>query len=257
MATVVFVNGNPENAAVWDPLHDALHDALRGPAAARTVRLSPPGFGAPVPEGFGCTVAAYREWLVGRLERLGEPVHLVGHDVGGSAVVSVAMTRPDLLLSWVSDSLGVFHPDYEWHDLARGWQSPGAGEESVAALMGGSLAERAERMTARGFPRSLALRVAPAQGPEMGRAILAFYRSAAQPAMAELGRGLAAAARRPGLAVIGTEDHFVGSEAMRRESAARAGAGTAVLRGVGHWWMVQDPAGSARTLTSFWSDLTP
>jgi hypothetical protein len=56
--------------------------------------------------------------------------------------------------------------------------------------------------------------------------------------MAELGRNLPAAAQRPGLAIIGTEDHFVGSEEMRRRSAARAGARAEVFDGLGHWWMV-------------------
>jgi hypothetical protein len=27
------------------------------------VTLSPPGFGAPIPDGFGCTVGEYRDWL--------------------------------------------------------------------------------------------------------------------------------------------------------------------------------------------------
>ena len=87
----------------------------------------------------------------------------------------------------------------------------------------------------------------------MGQAILAFYRSAIQPAMADLGRNLPAAAASPGLAIIGTDDHFVGSTDMRHRSAARAGAQAAVLDGLGHWWMVQDPARSARALSSFWA----
>jgi len=91
----------------------------------------------------------------------------------------------------------------------------------------------------------------------MGQAILAFYRSARQPAMAELGRDLPAATARPGLAVIGTDDHFVGSQDMRRRSAARAGAQVAVLDGLGHWWMAQDPARAARVLTSFWAGQDP
>jgi pimeloyl-ACP methyl ester carboxylesterase len=99
----------------------------------------------------------------------------------------------------------------------------------------------------------VAAQLADAQGPEMGRAILGFYRSAVQPALAELGENLPAAAARPGLAVIGTDDQFVGSEEMRRRSAARAGARVAIFAGVGHWWMVQDPARSARVLTSFWA----
>jgi pimeloyl-ACP methyl ester carboxylesterase len=243
----VLVNGNPESTAIWDPLCAELD-------RTDVLRLSPPGFGAPIPDGFGCTVRDYRDWLVMELETLGEPVDLVGHDVGGNAVVNVAMTRPDLLRTWVSDSLGVFDPDYCWHDLARQVQMPGTGEKLVAELMGGTLDERTERNVARGISRPIAVRLAAAQGPHMGQAVLAFYRSAIQPAMAELGQNLPAAAARPGLAIIGTEDHFVGSQDMRRRSAARAGARIATLDGLGHWWMVQDPTRSALALTSFWAE---
>ncbi|WP_239096387.1 hypothetical protein [Streptomyces sp. SID11385] len=44
---------------------------------------------------------------------------------------------------------------------------------------------------------------------------------------------------------------------MRRRSAARAGAQVAALDGTGHWWMVQDPSGSARALTTFWAGQSP
>ncbi|MFI6047704.1 alpha/beta fold hydrolase [Nocardia sp. NPDC051321] len=245
--TAVFVNGNPESAAIWDPLLAELE-------RTDVLRVSPPGFGAPVPAGFDCTVAGYRDWLVGELVALGEPVDLVGHDVGGSTVVGVAMTRPDLLRTWASDSLGVFDPEYVWHGLAREWQMPEVGEKSIADWMGGTVGDRVERMVAVGLARPVATRIAAAQGPEMGRAILAFYRSAAQPTMAELGRNLPAAAERPGLAVLGTEDRFVGSVEMRRRSAARAGARVAVLDGLNHYWMVQDPVRSAGVLTSFWAE---
>jgi pimeloyl-ACP methyl ester carboxylesterase len=243
--TAVLVNGNPESSAIWGPLVAEL-------GRPDVVRLSPPGFGAPVPAGFECTPATYRDWLIGELEALGEPVDLVGHDIGGSTVIAVAMARPDLLRTWVSDSLGAFDPEYRWHDLAQQWQTPGVGEASVDRMLGGSLAARADRMVALGIPAAVARELAEAQGPEMGRAILSFYRAAAQPAMAALGEHLHAAAARPGLALIGTEDHFVGTEALRRRSAARAGARAEVLDGLGHWWMVQDPARSARLLTSFW-----
>jgi pimeloyl-ACP methyl ester carboxylesterase len=246
----VLVNGNPETAAIWDPLCAELD-------RTDILRLSPPGFGAPIPDGFGCTVPAYRDWLVAELEALGEPVDLVGHDVGGSTALSVAMTRPDLLRTWVSDSLGVFDPDYVWHDLAQQVQTPGTGEKLVADLMGGTLDERTERNVARGISKPIAARLAAAQGPQMGQAILAYYRSAIQPAMAERGQNLPAAAARPGLAIIGTGDHFVGSKDLRRRSAARAGARVATLDGLGHWWMAQDPVRSARALTSFWAERGP
>jgi hypothetical protein len=87
----------------------------------------------------------------------------------------------------------------------------------------------------------------------MARCILGLYRDAAQPAMARLGVGLPAAAARPGLAVVATEDRNVGTEEMRRRAAARAGARVAVLDGLGHWWMVQDPKRAAAMLDDFWS----
>jgi pimeloyl-ACP methyl ester carboxylesterase len=244
--TAVFVNGNPETAAIWD--------LLLGELGRRdTLRLSPPGFGAPVPDGFAFTGTAYRDWLIGALEALGQPVDLVGHDVGGSATLRVAMARPDLLRSWVSDSLGSYDPEYEWHDLARGWQNPETGPAAVARFFAGPVAARAGRLVALGIPRSVADQIAPAQGPEMGRAILGYYPAQAQPALAEAGQDLPAAAARPGLAIVGTGDLLVGSEEMRVRSAARAGARVARLEGLGHWWMLQDPPLVASALTSFWA----
>jgi pimeloyl-ACP methyl ester carboxylesterase len=141
--TVVMVHGNPETAAVWGPL---LAELRRDDV----VTLSPPGFGAPIPDGFGCTVGEYREWLVGELERMDGPVDLVGHDWGGGHVVNVAMARPDLLRSWTTDVVGVFDPGYEWHDLAQVWQVPGEGERAVEAFIGGTVQERAGRLVSRG-----------------------------------------------------------------------------------------------------------
>jgi pimeloyl-ACP methyl ester carboxylesterase len=246
--TAVFVHGNPETSAVWGPL---LAELGRDDA----VCLSPPGFGAPLPDGFGATVGEYRDWLVGELEALGGPVDLVGHDWGGGHVVNVAMTRPDLLRSWVSDILGVFDPDYVWHPLAQIWQQDGPGEELVERMMSGPLADRAARLGERGITPAVAEQLAAAQGPDMGRAILALYRSAAQPAMAELGRGLEGAAQRPGLSILATGDDMVGSDEQRRRAAERAGARTVVLDGLGHWWMVQDPARGAAVLREFWTGL--
>jgi hypothetical protein len=71
--------------------------------------------------------------------------------------------------------------------------------------------------------------------------------------MAGLGESLEAAAARPGLAVLATEDRNVGTDEMRRRAAARAGARVAVLDGLGHWWMVQDPQRAAAMLNDFWS----
>jgi len=246
--TVVLVHGNPETDALWDPLVEAL-------GRDDVVRLSPPGFGAPLPDGFPATYLAYRDWLEGELAGIDEPVDLVGHDWGGGHVMNVVMHRPELVRSWASDAIGLLDPDYVWHDLAQVWQTPGAGEQSVDAMMGGTVEDRAEQMAALGIPREIGTRIAAAQGPEMGRAILALYRSARQPAMAEAGRELETAGARPGLSILATEDPYIGSDETRRRAAARAGAQTEVLEGLGHWWMVQDPARGAAALSGFWAGL--
>jgi pimeloyl-ACP methyl ester carboxylesterase len=243
--TVVLVHGNPETDALWDPLVEAL-------GRDDVVRLSPPGFGAPLPHGWPATYLDYRDWLEDELTRFGGPVDLVGHDWGGNHVVNAVMHRPELVRSWASDTVGVFDPDYVWHPVAHVWQTPGDGERLVEAMMGGTLQERVERLAGLGVAPEVGTSIAAGQGPEMGRAILLLYRSARPPAMAEAGRDLAKAAERPGLSLLATEDHYVGSEEIRRRAAERAGARTEVLDGLGHWWMVQDPARGATALARFW-----
>jgi pimeloyl-ACP methyl ester carboxylesterase len=246
--TIVMVHGNPETDAIWWPLVEQL-------GRDDVVLLSPPGFGAPLPDDFGATHTEYRDWLETELTRFAEPVDLVGHDWGGGHVVNLVMHRPELVRSWVSDVVGIFDPDYVWHDLAQVWITPGAGEELIAGMLGGTLEERAARAEGMGMPPEVATAVAAGQDEAMGRAILTLYRSAAQPVVAELGAGLGRAAERPGLAILATEDNFVGTDEMRRRAAERAGARLEVLDGLGHWWMLEDPARGAAALTRFWGSL--
>lgn len=246
--TVVLVHGNPETDAVWDPLVELL-------GRDDVVRLSPPGFGAPLPDGWPATYLDYRDWLERELNRFARPVDLVGHDWGGGHVLNLVMHRPELVRSWVSDVVGLFDPDYVWHDLAQVWQTPGDGEKLVDDMMGASLEEQAERLMGLGLTPEVATKMAAGAGAEMGDAILRLYRSARQPAIAQAGRDLEKAAARAGLSVLATEDHYVGSAVIRRRAAERAGARTEVLEGLGHWWMVQDPALSADVLTRFWNSL--
>ncbi len=122
-------------------------------------------------------------------------------------------------------------------------------------MLGGTVEDRAAQMFALGIPIDIATSIAAEQGPEMGRAILALYRSARQPAMAEAGRALENAQARPGLSPLATDDPYIGSDEIRQRAAARVGARTEVLDGLGHWWMVQDPARGAAALTRFWGGL--
>lgn len=246
--TVVLVHGNPETDAIWGPLTAVL-------GRDDVVALSPPGFGAPLPDGFGATYLDYRDWLEAELERIGGTIDLVGHDWGGGHVVNVVMHRPELVRSWVSDVVGLFDPEYVWHDMAQVWQTSEAGEELVDTMMAGGVPARTEMMTSLGIPADIAAQIAEHQNDDMKTAILAVYRSAAQPAMAEAGRHLEAAAARPGLSLLATEDPYIGANDHRRRAADRAGARTEVLDGLGHWWMVEDPQRGAHALTQFWDAL--
>jgi len=248
MTTTVLVHGNPETAAIWGPLLGVLD-------RKDVVTLSPPGFGAPVPDGFGATADEYAEWLAGELATFDAPVDLVGHDWGGGHVVRVACDHPELIRSWCTDIAGCFAPDYVWHDFAQAWQTPEVGEEVIAGQVGSDPKEQSGLYESLGMSSAVALEVAKAFDETMGRCILSLYRSAAQPAMAQWGEKLPAAKARPGLVLIPTEDTFTGGEDRARASADKAGARVEVLNGLGHWWMLQDPKAGAAALESFWRSL--
>lgn len=246
--TVVLVHGNPETDAIWGPLRAAL-------GRDDVIALSPPGFGAPLPDGFDATFTAYRDWLERELDAIGGDIDLVGHDWGGGHVMNAVMDRPELVRSWAVDVIGLFDPEYVWHDLAQVWQTPGAGEELVEQMMAGTLEERAAQLAPLGIGPEIATELVAAHGREMSDAILLLYRSATQPACADAGRNLEAAAARPGLCILATEDTYVGTPEMRRRAADRAGARTEVLESLGHWWMIEDPDRAAAVLTRFWESL--
>ncbi len=245
----VLVHGNPESAAIWDSLRSHLQ-------REDVVALSPPGFGAPVPEDFGATSDDYVRWLAAELRQIAGPVDVVGHDWGGGHVIRLACAFPELIRSWVSDIAGCFHPDYVWHDMAQTWQTPGTGESAIERMLETPKWERAAGFASLGIDAAAAQSMAAAADAGMGRCILALYRSAAQPAIAGWGNALAAAARRPGLVIIPTEDPYTGGEELARESAARAGAEVALLPGRGHWWMCEDPEGGADVLNEFFLSLS-
>ncbi len=244
----VFVHGNPETDAIWQGLFEALRE--RGEADLHA--LSPPGFGAPVPDGFAATQVAYRDWLIDQLERLGGGVDLVGHDWGAGHVYGVLAERPDLLRSWAADCAGLIHPDYVWHDAAQAWQTPGVGEQTVAAMFGMPEAQRAATWASLGIPQSVAEVVARAQDEAMGACVLSLYRSGAQPAMADLGARLRTTERRPGLVIIASEDPYTGTPEMCASVAADLGAATKTLEGQSHWWMFDAAGEAADALVAHW-----
>jgi pimeloyl-ACP methyl ester carboxylesterase len=245
--TVVLVHGVPETAALWDPLRQVL-------GRSDVEALSLPGFGTPRPEGFGATKEEYVDWLVGELEARqgGEPVDLVGHDWGGGFTVRLVSTRPDLVRSWVTDAAGIGDVDFEWHDFAKIWQTPGAGEEFFDQQLAASVEERAAIFELSGVPHDRAVVLAAGVDRTMTDCVLPLYRSAVDVGK-EWGPDFVDVPV-PGLVLVPSEDPFLDADSARA-GAKRTGASVAELDGVGHWWMLQDPAAGARALEAFWKTL--
>lgn len=248
--TKVLVHGNPETAAIWRPLIAALSE--RG--VHDVVAVSPPGFGAPVPDGWQATPAAYVEWLAIELASVDGPIDLVGHDWGSGHVLGLAAAHPELIRSWAVDIIGLMNHDYVWHDMAQLWRTPDVGEEAVAGMVNTPLADRAAGYAALGMPEDIAMELAAAADADMGACILSLYRAADPEVLHDLATRLEGADRRPALALSATNDAYVSAD-LAPAVAARVGAQIAPLDGQGHWWMIEDPNPAADALVAFWGSL--
>lgn len=232
---VVFVHGNPDTAAVWAPLRALLPEF-------ETVALGLPGWDGPPLEGVAGTRWDLRAWLIEQLEAIGEPVDLVGHDLGSLLVQGVLVERPDLIRSWVLSS-GVADGDYAWHTQARIWQTTGLGEQSRELWFGLPESQRAMLLETSGIPAAFAGAAAEHFGRPMFDALLPFYRSAVWLGDWELPADVALP---PGKVLWGTRDPFV-PVALGRRVAERAGAEFVELD-CGHWWQLERPAEGAAAL---------
>lgn len=246
--TKVFVHGVPETSAIWRPLIAEL--ARRG--VDDVVTLSPPGFGAESGTSWQPSQSAYREWLTNELVRIGGTIDLVGHDWGAGHVYGVVTENPGLVSSWAADCGGLLHPNYSWHDMAQAWQTPGVGEEVIAGMTNAHVDDKHALLQSIGMSDDIARDCAPWLNDDMARCILALYRSAAQPAMANLGGRFAATDQSVGMVVIPVDDPYPGTPEMAEEVARSAGAGSIRLHGVGHWWMIHDPVSAADALLAHW-----
>ena len=246
--TKVFVHGNPETPAIWSDLIVE----LRRRGVDDIVTLVPPGFGAPAPSGWGATQVEYRDWLTSEL-RAFEEIDLVGHDWGAGHVYGVLADGRVNVRTWAADCAGLLHRDYVWHDAAQRWQTPDLGEQMVAGMAAMDIDTMITAFGGMGITEAIVREMKPWVNDEMARCILALYRSAAQPAMRELGEMFVTTRPASGLVIIAENDHYAGPHAMHEEMARSVGAGTANLRGVGHWWMIENPVAGADMLTAHWA----
>jgi pimeloyl-ACP methyl ester carboxylesterase len=248
---------------IWNGVRKQLADD-----GVETTALDLPGFGIARPSGFGATKDEYAAWLAETLRGVEGPVDVVGHDWGAGIVLRTVTAFDMPVRSWAVDCGSVFHPDYVWHEMAQVWRTPGRGEEWMATFVASEPAAVASEPAAPGEPgwlKSFLLAACPSQADvaelkasmddTMGGCILDLYRSATPNIYADWAVELSRPAPAPGLVLRATADDS-DNPITSAEVAVRLGARTAELDGLGHWWMMQDPAAVAAALRSFWTSLS-
>lgn len=239
----LFIHGVPDTGHMWMPLVDAL-GLDKGAYSAPTM----PGFDGTFPQDFAATKEAYLSWVTETLKAAAKahgPVDLVGHDWGAPLCAMAAQQTPDAIRSWTVVN-AVPEPSYEWHSLARTWQTPILGELFMAL---GNTAKFRSQLVAAGMPEAIADHEAPLIDKHMKRAILKLYRSARNPG--EWAADFSNIAAR-GLVMWGADDPFVPVKFARKYCETWS-IPLAVEDGVGHWGLCQRPEAFAAHLSAHWS----
>ena len=220
----VLVHGVPETPALWDGAHQP--SVAHGHRHARAARLHQ----RPSRRAWARRWTTTPRGSSPSSRPIGEPVDLVGHDWGGGFTVRVVSLRPDLVRSWVSDAAGLADVDFEWHDFAKIWQTPGEGEAFWEGMLAVSprrpLAVRSWR---RGVPEAEAIKAAEAITPSMASCILDLYRSATKvqdawgPDFVDI--------PKPGMVIVPSDDAFLNADGARRSAQAGGRADRGARRG--------------------------
>jgi pimeloyl-ACP methyl ester carboxylesterase len=241
----VFVHGVPETADLWKKVRPLM--------GGESVALPLPGFGCARPDGFGATKDEYVAWLLDELDRIDGPVDLVGHDWGAGLTYRVATAHGDRIHAWAADVANVMHPDYEWHDFAKIWQTPGDGEMFFRDQLASPPDGQAQVFEVLGVAPDDALELARWTDETMGACILDLYRSATPNPSADWGDawGITAA---PGLVLCPTDDPF-GDLLQSRQMADMLGARHEIIPEAGHWWALQAPESAAALLREFFASV--
>ncbi|MFK7744629.1 MAG: alpha/beta fold hydrolase [Roseobacter sp.] len=239
----LFIHGVPDTGFMWTPLVQAL-----GLEADDVMTPTMPCFDGSTPAGFTPTKEGYLNWLVQELEKTAQqsgPVDIVGHDWGAPLVAMAAQMRPASIRTWAVIN-AVPEPSYEWHSLARTWQTPILGELFMAL---GSTAKFRDQLTAAGMPDAIADHEAPKIDKHMKSAILKLYRSAKNPS--DWSADFSEVAEK-GKVLWGEGDPFVPVKFAQR-FCERWTIPLAVEKGVGHWGVCERPEAFAAHLRAHWA----
>ncbi len=238
----LFIHGVPDTGFMWGPLTKALE-------LAESDYLAPtmPCFDGNTPPGFAATKEAYLAWVIETLETTANehgPVDIVGHDWGAPLSAMAAQSRPDLIRTWTVVN-AVPEPSYEWHALARKWQTPILGELFMAL---GSTKKFHQQLISAGMPKTIADHEAPRINGPMKRAILKLYRSAKNPADWSVDFSNIA---DKGLVMWGLDDPFVPIK-FAKTFCDRWNVPLAAEEGLGHWGLCERPDVFAAHLKAHW-----
>jgi pimeloyl-ACP methyl ester carboxylesterase len=241
--TAVFVHGVPDTYRIWNPLRRQLQ-------RDNVIALALPGFDSPLPAGFTATKEAYVDWIISQLEKQPKPVDLVGHDWGCILTARVASLRPDLLRTWAGGS-GPISRNYEWHKVAKIWQTPEVGERYMANLDRGKFAQL---IIDDGVSEDKAKETVDHVDDTMKDCILRLYRSAVQVGE-EWEPGLANITT-PSLVFWGAKDP--GTQIAFGHQLGRAmHASNVVTLDCGHFTPLLKTEEIARALTQHWTQPAP
>lgn len=235
----VLVHGVADTHHIWKRVREQLD-------RADVLALALPGFDNPPPAGFAATKEAYADWVIAELEKIGEPVDLVGHDWGCILTARVASLRPDLVRTWAGIS-GPVDREYDWHDFAKIWQTPEDGERWMADLDPDAFAEQ---LISFGVPEEEARSSVTFIDESMKASILALYRSAVHVG-AEWQSDLDKVSS-PALVLWGLDDPFLPNRFA--DSLGQATRARAVIKlRAGHYPLLERPDDVARELTAHWA----
>lgn len=192
----------------------------------------------------------FAEWFAAELDALEGPVDLVAQDWGALISLRVLADRPKNVRSWVMDASDL-DDDFVWHESARLLQSP-EGDALIEGVVAAPVGQRTALLQGAGVHEGVAGAVAEVFDRTMGDTLLSLYRSATRigtewgPRIDQI--------RGPGLVVDCGADPFRAPGSAAR-FAKRTGSTLASQPTLGHWWMLEDPSGTASMLRNFWARL--
>lgn len=244
---VLLIHGWASGSVYWEPLAAKLLDAGR-----EVWILDLPGYhpGESLPPDFAWTLDSAAASVAAALDArrparaAQEPVHLVGHSMGGSVSLTLAAARPDLVASLTLVGMAPVPQNQGFKDVLRSQLGQGFFDTATKAKLmnawyGDLSAEDMERLST-GFDAPFPV----------------LYASALA-AMTGVEPSVPGRVHAPLLVIAGTDDRVRPMEQMRAFVAEGPGRQLKAISGAGHNVHWERPRECAEALTGFWETSRP